>query len=242
MIVDRTIRVLPTPQAIAEAAAELIIEQAERMIEATGKFSLVLSGGSTPKILYELLAAEPYRSQVDWSNVEIYFGDERCVPPDHADSNFRMAHEALLSKVPLRADNIYRMRGEIEPEAAAIEYGRTLKAKFADGGADVILLGMGPDGHTASLFPDTAALGEASHRCVANYVPKFAAWRLTMTAPFINKARCVAVLVAGAEKGEIVKDVLEQAGEVSRFPIQMIQPTHGQLIWLMDAAAAEMEQ
>ncbi|HEY1684189.1 MAG TPA: 6-phosphogluconolactonase [Tepidisphaeraceae bacterium] len=237
---ERTIRVMPTAQAIAESAAELIVEQANMMIESTERFSLVLSGGSTPKILYEKLAAEPYRSQVDWSNVEIYFGDERCVPADHADSNFRMANEALLSKVPLRSDNIYRMRGEIEPEAAAMEYGRTLKAKFADGGADLILLGMGPDGHTASLFPDTAALDEKDHRCVANYIPKFGTWRLTMTAPFINRARCVTVLVAGGEKGEIVKEVLEEPADKRRFPIQMIQPEYGQFIWFMDAAAAEM--
>lgn len=238
---DRTIRVFPTPQAVAQAMADLIVEQADRMIESTERFSLVLSGGSTPKLLYEMLADEPYRSQIDWSNVEIYFGDERCVPPDDAESNFRMASEALLSKVPLRSDNIYRMRGEIEPEAAAMEYGRTLKAKFADGGADLILLGLGPDGHTASLFPETAALDEKDHRCVANYVPKLAKWRLTMTAPFINKARIVSFLVAGKEKGGIIKDVLEDSVDVSRFPVQMIQPTHGQLLWYLDAAAAAME-
>jgi 6-phosphogluconolactonase len=193
-------------------------------------------------MLYEILAAEPYRSSIDWPSIEIFFGDERCVPPDDAQSNYRMANEALLSKVPLRPENIYRMRGEIEPEAAAIEYGRTLKAKFADNGPDMILLGMGPDGHTASLFPGTPALNEITHRCVANYVPKFSAWRLTMTAPFINRAHCVAVLIAGAEKAAIAKEVLEQPSNTSRFPIQLIQPTAGQFFWLMDAAAAGMNQ
>lgn len=239
---ERSIRVFPTPQVVASAAADLIVESAARAIDSGGKFSLVLSGGSTPRLLNQTLAADPYRSAIDWPNVEFYFGDERCVPPDHADSNYRMANEAMLSKVPLRTENVYRMRGEIEPEAAAIEYGRTLKAKFADGGPDLILLGMGPDGHTASLFPDTPALTETKHRCVANYVSKFSSWRLTMTAPFINRAASVAVLIAGAEKREIVKQVLEQSAEPSRFPIQLIHPTDGQLIWLMDAAAAEMDQ
>ncbi|HWB54727.1 MAG TPA: 6-phosphogluconolactonase [Tepidisphaeraceae bacterium] len=241
MPTERTIRVFPSPQVVASAAADLIVQQAARSIESTGRFSLTLSGGSTPKILYELLAAEPYRSNLDWTKIEIFFGDERCVPPDNEQSNYRMANEALLSKVPLRSENIHRMHGETDPEAAAIEYGRLLKAKFGDAGPDLILLGMGPDGHTASLFPETSALDEQAHRCVANYVPKFSAWRLTMTAPFINRAHCIAALIAGAEKGPIVKQVLEQPPDAVRFPIQLIQPSAGQFFWFLDAAAAGMD-
>lgn len=237
-----SIRVLPTAQAVADAAADLIAQRAGQIIGEKGKFSLALSGGSTPKLLYRSLAAEPYYSNIDWPNVEIYFGDERCVPPTDPQSNFRMANETLLSKVPFRPENIYRMRGEIEPEAAAIEYGQMLKAKFGGGGLDLILLGMGPDGHTASLFPETAALQETSHRCVANYVSKMSMWRLTLTAPFINRAGSVAVLVAGAEKSKIVQEVLERPADIPRFPIQLIQPGSGQLIWFMDAAAAGMTE
>src|SRR5699024_4642592 len=129
-----------------------------------GEFSVALAGGNTPKSLYELLAGDAFRDQIEWSKVSIYFGDERAVPPDHPDSNYAMARGALLSRVPIPEDNIHRMRGEIDPEDAAIEYGRVLKSTYGDhGGLDLVLLGMGDDGHTASLFPDTAALDEMKH-------------------------------------------------------------------------------
>ncbi len=164
------------------------------------------------------------------------------MPPDHAESNFRMANEALLSKVPLPAENIHRMKGESDPEAAAVEYGRLLKAIFGDEGLDLVLLGMGDDGHTASLFPSTAALKEQEHRCVANYVEKFKAHRLTLTAPFINRARQVVVLVSGAGKGKVLQEVLEGPPDPQRLPIQLIEPETGQLTWLIDVAAAGMDE
>src|SRR5437773_2575911 len=163
------IKVLPNVDAIACEAANRVVEIAEASIELHNRFSIALSGGSTPKKLYELLASTEFRDQIDWTKVEIFFGDERCVPPDHPESNYRMAREALLSKVPIPGDNVYRMCGEIDPEEAAKEYGLLLKEKFADGGLDLILLGMGDDGHTASLFPDTKAVEETHHRVVANY-------------------------------------------------------------------------
>ena len=230
------------PAAVAAEAALRFVDIANDEIERKGRFSVALAGGSTPKATYELLAAEPYRSQVDWSKVQVFFGDERTVPPDHADSNYRMAREALLSKVPIPDDNVHRMRGEIDPEQAAMEYGRMLKEKFGDeGGIDLVLLGMGDDGHTASLFPHTAALEEVKHRCVANRVEKLNTTRLTLSAPFINRALYVLVLVTGANKAARVAEVLEGEPDPQRLPIQLIDPVPpGKAIWLMDAAAAGM--
>src|SRR4051794_1513681 len=235
------IKALPDPAAVAQDAAERLLELSEAAIETAGRFSVALSGGSTPKALYQILASPQYQSQIDWPNVDVFFGDERCVPPDHAESNYRMAKEALLSKVPLPGDNVYRMRGELpDPNEAAREYGETLKEKFGDGGLDLVLLGMGPDGHTASLFPETKALDEPKHRCVANFVAKLEAWRLTMTAPFINRARNVIFLVTGAEKAASLAQVLEGPREPHRFPAQLILPAEGKLTWLLDIAAAAM--
>lgn len=230
------IKVLPSPAEIAKEAAERIVAAAG----AAEQFSFVLSGGSTPKALYELLATEDFRDRIDWGRCHIYFGDERCVPPDHADSNYRMAKLALLSKVPIPGDNIYRIRGEINPNDAAIEYGKMLKERFGDRGPDLVLLGMGDDGHTASLFPGTEALKETHHRCVANYVEKFKAWRVTLTAPFINRAENVLILAAGAGKAARLQEVLEGPQEPDRLPIQLIKPASGKLSWLLDSAAAGM--
>jgi 6-phosphogluconolactonase len=232
------IQIFPDANALTEEAARRIITAAHAGVAGDRKvFSLFLSGGNTPKSLYELLAADPYRSQVNWSKIGIFFGDERCVPPDHPDSNYRMAHNAMLSKLPIPESNIHRMRGEIDPEAASIEYGKLLKSTFGDDGPDMVLLGMGPDGHTASLFPGTTALKETDHRCVADFVPKFDSWRITLTYPFLNKAKLVLVLVAGADKAEILKEVLEGPRDPGRLPIQGIEPV-GQMTWLLDTAAA----
>ncbi|HVT87771.1 MAG TPA: 6-phosphogluconolactonase [Tepidisphaeraceae bacterium] len=236
------IKVFPDLNAIAGDAANRIVELAARTIASFGKFSIVLSGGNTPRTLYELLATEEFRDQIDWARVQIFFGDERCVPPDHADSNFRMAQLALLSKIPVPGDNIYRIRGEIDPNEAAIEYGRMLKERFGEGGADLTLLGMGPDGHTASLFPHTEALKETKHRCVPNYVPKFESWRVTITVPFINKSGQVLILAAGADKAQALRDVLEGPPRPDHLPIQMIAPASGAMTWLIDISAAEMEK
>ena len=237
------IKVLPTPQDVAREAAARVVRNGEEAIALGGRFSLVLSGGSTPRLLYELLAQEPYAPRLDWAKVEVFFADERCVPPDHPDSNYRLARETLLGQVPIPGDNVYRIRGEIEPEEAAKEYGLMLKEKFGDGGPDLILLGMGEDGHTASLFPGTEALSETKHRAVANYVERSTtgkSWRVTMTAPFINRARNVIILVTGANKAGRVSEVLEGPREPQRLPVQLVAPTSGMLTWLLDAAAAGM--
>ncbi|MDB5290019.1 MAG: pgl [Phycisphaerales bacterium] len=237
---DREIKVVPNMTELVREAADRIVDAARRAIAEKGSFSIALSGGHTPKGLYELLASEPYRSAIDWPNVEIYFGDERSVPPDSDQSNFRMANEALLSKVPIPRDHIHRIRGEIDPNTAAIEYGQLLKQKFGDGGLDMALLGMGDDGHTASLFPGTAALHETHHRAVANHVEKLNAWRVTMSAPFLNRSREIMILISGADKAKRAAEVLEGPREPERLPIQMIEPRDGKVTWLLDAAAAGM--
>ena len=234
------IQVLPSAGAVAEAAAAHVEQASREAIDLRGAFTIALAGGSTPRKLYEILADEPYVKRIDWERVEVYFGDERCVPPEHAESNYRMASEALLGRVPIPAKNVHRMRGEIEPEAAAIEYGQLLKARFGEEGVDVALLGMGDDGHTASLFPGTTALDEAKHRCVANFVPKLSAWRITMTAPFLNRSREVLFMVTGEGKAARVSEVLEGERDPKRLPVQMNQPGSGRVTWVMDTAAAGM--
>ncbi|MBV8780559.1 MAG: 6-phosphogluconolactonase [Phycisphaerae bacterium] len=235
------IKVMPDPQAVAHEAANRVVAAAEAAIELRGVFSIALAGGSTPEAMFKLLATDPYRSAIDWTKVHVYFGDERCVPPDHKDSNYRMARETLLSKVNIPGDNIYRIHGESDPQEAARQYGELLKEQFGDeGGIDLILLGMGDDGHTASLFPHTEALHETKHRCVANYVDEKKTWRITMTYPFINRADAVLICVTGAAKTDRLREVLEGPLDPERLPVQKIAPASGKLTWLLDAAAAGM--
>jgi 6-phosphogluconolactonase len=234
------IKVLPDPAAVAAEAAERLVRAADEAIRLSGKFSVALAGGSTPKALFELLAGAGYRDRVDWPSVHVYFGDERTVPPDHKDSNYGMARAALLSKVAIPESQVHRMRGEIDPQDAAKEYGQLLKDHFGDGGLDLILLGMGDDGHTASLFPGTPALRETKHRAFANPVPKLNTMRITMTAPFINRAREVLITVTGANKASRLSEVLEGPRDPERLPVQLIEPASGKLTWLIYAAAAEM--
>ncbi len=240
MATSQSIKVLLNPAVLAEEGAHRVVQAARDAIAARGGFSLVLSGGTTPRALYQKLASPALRDEIDWTKVQVYWGDERCVPPDHDQSNYRMASEALLSLVPIPADHIHRMAGELEPHAAAKAYGELLKERFGDGGPDLVLLGMGDDGHTASLFPGTSALVETHHRCVANHVEKLNAWRLTMTAPFLNRARQVIVLVNGSGKAKRLHEVLEGPRDPLNLPIQLIQPADGRLLWLLDVDAAGM--
>src|SRR4051812_45652246 len=196
-MVQPEIKVLSDAEAVAAEAAERVVRAANDAIPAAGRFAIALSGGSTPKLLYRLLA-ERHRDAIDWARVDVYFGDERCVPPDHAESNYRMARETLLSAVPIPEGQVHRMRGGIDPQEAAKEYGLLLKAQFGDGGLDLVFLGMGEDGHTLSLFPGTDAVREREHRVVANYAEHSTtgkSWRITMTAPFVNRANGVIVAV-----------------------------------------------
>jgi 6-phosphogluconolactonase len=237
------IKVLRDAHEVADEGARRFVELSEAAIELTGRFSVALAGGSTPRAMYELLASPQYQTQIDWPSIDVFFGDERCVPPDHEQSNYRMAREVLLSKVPIPGDNIYRMRGEAsDPNEAAKEYGEMLKEKFGDRGIDLIYLGMGGDGHTASLFPNTEALHETKHRCVANRVPQLNTTRLTLTAPFINRAQNIIVMVTGPEKSQRLSEVLEGSRDPERLPIQLIEPLSGKISWLVDAGAAGMDR
>lgn len=240
----RTIRIFADVQALNEAAAHEWVRCTREAVAARGRFTVALSGGSTPKRLYQLLTAEPFRSQVDWGRVEFFWGDERCVPPDHTDSNYRMAREAMLDHLPIPAGLVHRIEAErSDRDAAARAYEAVLARSFGarPGGPppafDLILLGMGPDGHTASLFPHTQALGETKRWVVANPVPQLDTERLTLTRPVLNRAREVLFLVAGADKAERLAEVLTGPADPQRLPSQSIQP-EGQLIWFVDRAAA----
>ncbi len=238
------IKVHPTPAAVAQAAAERVVEIARTALALQETFTFCLAGGSTPNALYKLLADEELRERIPWNRVEIFFGDERAVPPIHADSNYAMAKAALLDHVPIPGDNIYRMKGELDPDQAATQYGRMLKDRFGDltsaSGFDLLLLGMGDDGHTLSLFPGTAAIDEQSHRCVANFIPKLDTWRITLTAAFANQSANVLALVTGQNKAAALQQVLEGEHDPHKYPMQLIQPTSGRLTYLLDVAAVAM--
>jgi 6-phosphogluconolactonase len=229
------LEIYPNGAALAEAAAEHFVAQAAEVMDARGRFLVALAGGSTPRATYTLLATDPFASRVDWSHVHVFWGDERCVPPDHADSNYRMAREALLDRVHIPAENVHRIAGELEPTQAAASYERELKVILgADGRLDMVLLGMGSDGHTASLFPSTAALEERDWWVIENYVEKLGTWRITLTLPTINRARQVTFLVAGPSKAAPLARI--RAGEC--LPAGLVQPAEGRLIWLADRKAA----
>jgi 6-phosphogluconolactonase len=206
---------------------------------------IAVSGGNTPRRFFQLLASErhPFRAQVPWERLEFYFVDERCVPPTDKDSNYRMAKESLLDCVPLSPDRIFRMKGELEPEVAAAQYESTIRNQMRLEGAelpvfDLLTLGMGDDGHTASLFPHTAALHELLRICVANHVPQKDTWRITLTSPVINRARSVVFLIAGADKAAPLHEVLEGAYNPEAYPSQLVRPVSGGFTLLLDHAAA----
>ena len=238
------LKVYPDAASLARAAGEHFIALAGEAVAARRRFAVALASGSTPRATYALLASPEFAGRVDWPSVHVFWGDERCVPPDHFDSNYAMAREALLDQVPLPARNIHRIRGEIEPERAANEYERTLRAFFTrpPGGSagrfDLVLLGMGNDGHTASLFPGLAALHEGVRWVVAHYVDKLSVWRVTLTPVIINAAAHVTFLASGASKAERLREVLVGPNQPDVLPVQIVRPTSGHLLWLVDAAAA----
>ena len=235
----------PDSEEVAQYAAREFVRRSRAAVDARGGFRVALAGGSTPRRTYELLAQAALAPQVDWEATHIFFGDERAVAPDHPDSNYRSALEALLSKVNVPDAQVHRMAGESRDLAtAAAEYEAALSKSFGvEPGSgfprfDLVLLGMGTDGHTASLFPGTQALSETSTWVVANEVPQMKTRRLTMTAPLLNAAHCVMFLVDGTQKAESLARVLEGPLDASRFPSQLIEPSDGDLLWLVDQAAA----
>jgi 6-phosphogluconolactonase len=238
----RGVQVFEDAEAVARAAAETFARLAREAFEGRGAFSVALSGGTTPRRVYELLASDEFRGRVPWEGVHVFFGDERMVPPDHADSNYRMANEALLSRVPVPAENVHRIDGLGDAAASASDYESVMRGFFGEEAEwprlDLVFLGMGDDGHTASLFPGTAALGELRAWAAANWVEKLGAWRVTLTAPALNAARSVVFLVNGAGKAERLREVLKGERDPSRLPSQLIDPRGGSLSWYVDSAAA----
>jgi 6-phosphogluconolactonase len=237
-----SLRVFDDLAALLAAAQAEFVARAQKALRARRRFTLSLAGGSTPKSLYESLAD----AEVDWSRCQVFFGDERCVPPEHADSNYRMAREALLSKIAIPEKNVHRVKCEdADPERAAKAYEQELQGffKLRPGELptfDLVLMGMGPDGHTASLFPGTTALAEEVRLSVAPYVEKLNGWRVTLTAPVFNHARCVLFLVAGEDKAEALKGVLESDRPADELPSKLIKPGAGELLWWVDKAAAKL--
>lgn len=220
-----------------EATATRIVTFAREAIAMHGRFAWALSGGSTPRELYTLLATERFATSIDWRRVHFFWGDERCVPPDHPDSNYHMAHRALLHALPIAPPQVHRMPGEMAPEQAATNYERELREFFQtdDPRFDLVLLGMGADGHTASLFPHSGALGEATRWVVATRAPA-GADRISLTIKAINAAAHVMIVVAGLDKSERVRQALTETTHA--LPVQRVLPQRGELSWMLDAQAA----
>jgi 6-phosphogluconolactonase len=239
---------------VADAAA-LAVEAAERFTQATekaaaerGRARIAISGGSTPKAAFALLAdpGKPWLKRVPWDKLDLFWVDERCVPPDHADSNYRMTREVMLNKVPLKPEQVHRMEGELEPAVAAARYESQLRNVFRLEGAesprfDLVALGMGPDGHTASLFPHTEAIHELARLVVANHVPQQKdSWRITLTWPVINQASSVFFEIGGGDKAQVLHEVLTGPQDPERLPSQLIWPSGGILSMVLDQAAAAL--
>ena len=235
------------------AAAEHFVRLAQAATATQGSFAVALCGGTTPTGMYRLLATPEFADRVEWPRVHVFWGDERCVAPDHADSNYRMAHDSLLRHVPLAEENIHRIPAELEPEQAATRYEEVLRrfftgdlpkrAKLGEGMGqrfDLVLLGMGEDGHAASLFPASQAIREEKRWVVADYVAKIAAWRITLTPVVINAAAHVVFLVTGHSKSKMLQQVLQGPYQPDVVPAQVVHPTSDQLLWLVDAAAGAL--
>jgi 6-phosphogluconolactonase len=240
MTEHREVRVFPAAVDLFQAAAEEFAHRASIAVESTGRFSVALSGGSTPKGLYSLLASGSIQN-IPWDRIYFFWSDERHVPPDHSDSNFKMAYETLLSKISARPENIFRIESELDAELAAkkyeqvlIEFFRLKSGEFPN--FDLILLGLGPDGHTASLFPDTSALNETNRLVVANWIEKLKTERITFTFPVLNHAKCVMFLVTGSDKVAPLREVFEK-GEQGP-PAGRVHPVDGKLLWFLDSEAA----
>jgi len=234
--------------ALAARAAQYFVEQIEAAVQSRGRARVAVSGGSTPKAAFALLAdpAQPWRARMPWDKLELFWVDERCVPPDNADSNFRMTREAMLDHVPMSPAQIHRMEGELEPDVAAARYESELRNAFRLEGAetprfDLIELGMGPDGHTASLFPHTEAIHEMGRLVTANHVPQQKdSWRVTLTWPVINQAASVFFLIGGAEKAQRLNEVFMGPHDPESLPSQLIRPSGGILTLILDKAAAAL--
>lgn len=234
-----TLYVYETPRDVAKALADLFIRFAASAIEGSGRFVVSLAGGTTPKATYALFAKAPYANAIDWSAVDIFFGDERCVPPDHEQSNYKMAFETFIGPLGIPDVQVHRMRGEDDPQHAAIAYRGVLFDELGEHPSfDLVMLGMGPDGHTASLFPGEDPLTEDEEKVRAVYATSQSQWRLTLTPSVLNAAQAIVFAATGAEKAEVIGAVRQGPYDPIKLPAQIIAPADGELIWLVDKAAA----
>jgi 6-phosphogluconolactonase len=236
------IRVYTDLESLSRAAAELFVVEGRRAVEASGRFAVLLAGGDTPRRTYELLATPCFRDRIPWSAVHVFWGDERCVPPDDRRSNALMAHRALLDHVPVPPAQIHPISGGCSPHEAAREYEEVLRAFFAADLPcfDLVFLGLGENGHTATLFPGASALEERERWVAEVYVAEEGLHRVTLTAPAINQAALVAFLVTGGGKADVLREVLEGTTDPRRIPARLIRPVQGELLWLVDREAARL--
>jgi len=236
------IRVFPDVHELSHAAADAFRALADTAVSERGRFAVALSGGSTPKELYTILGNKPYSDQIDWERVHLFWADERCVPPEHDDSNFRFARELLISGVPIPGGNVHRIRGEAGAENAAAAYEQDLKAYFGNGGwpvFDLVILGMGEDGHTASLFPGSFRAVENDRQAAPVFLGTQKKDRVTLTLPVLNHARQVLFLVSGVSKRKIIRSIL-QDGNPDGLPAGLVQPVKGNCTWFLDENAASL--
>ena len=239
------IRICEDAAALAQQTTDIFVRLAQESVATRGRFTVALAGGSTPKAAYAMLASAAYRDRLPWQQTHFFWGDERHVPPEHEDSNYRMAYEAMLSKVAIPADHIYRIAAEKEAQQAADEYEATLRTAFQLSADtlprfDLVLLGMGPDGHTASLFPGTSAVHESKRLVAAPWVAKFNTFRITLTPPVLCNAAYIVFAAGGADKTETLQHVLQGPYQPDLYPSQVVKPTQGTLLWLVDKAAARL--
>lgn len=238
---ERDVQILSDLEAISHEAASLFVSASRDSIATRKKFAVAISGGSTPRRLYTLLSSSPYCDQVDWHNVHFFWADERCVPKEDEESNFKVAFDRLLSKVPVLDGNIHRINGEEEPEKAARDYEADIREFFGVSGFpvfDLVLLGMGEDGHTASLFPDSKSLEETARLAVPVYLEKDNRSRITLTLPVLNNATQILFLVAGSSKAAVLSEILSDGEKKKEFPAGRIRPVQGKVTWLIDREAA----
>ena len=239
------LRVYPTRSAAAHAAAAQFVATAEKAINARRRFTVALAGGNTPRDVYRLLATDEYASMVEWSNVHVFWGDERCVPFNDPENNANMARETLLNHIPVAPNNIYRIQSQLPPEQAAQDYDQTLRHYFSGRNMslprfDLVLLGIGAEGHTASLFPGSPLLNERERWVASVYVEKMKTWRITLTPLALNAASKVVFTVIGEEKAQALKQILSQPRQPNLLPAQIVDPPDGQVLWIADKAAASL--
>jgi 6-phosphogluconolactonase len=236
----KRIRIYPDKVSLSQAVTKQFIIRANHAIETSGRFSVALAGGSTPQNSYQLLALPHNANQIDWSKVHLFWGDERNVPADDAASNFMMVKEALLDNVRIPSSNVHRIKGELRATVAAQGYQQALKDFFGEFPAfNLILLGMGTDGHTASLFPETKALNVTKDWVTADYVKKISSWRITLTYPVINQANTVIFMVSGEEKADTVNEVINGEFKPNLYPSQGVRPIKGEVFWYLDQKSAK---